>query len=115
MNKKSPITTHVLDTSLGCPAKGIAVRLDFYNGIDFQAIATGNTDDDGRIIDLLKVGDMKPGHYRIHFDTKSYFATTKRDAFFPAVTIDFEVANATQHYHVPLLLSPFGYSTYRGS
>jgi 5-hydroxyisourate hydrolase len=115
MNTKSPITTHVLDTSLGRPADGIAVTLLRHNGADWIEIARGNTDNDGRISDLLPAGALVTGRHRLVFATREYHERTASAAFYTEVIIDFNVADASQHYHVPLLLSPFGYSTYRGS
>ena len=108
----SGITTHVLDTSRGRPAAGIAVRLE--RGGD--VIGSGRTDADGRLRDLLPDGArLEAGVYRLVFDTGAYFRDAGVEAFYPSVSIDFEIHDAGQHYHVPLLLSPFGYSTYRGS
>ena len=107
----SHVTTHVLDTGLGIPAAGIPVALSGPTG---EIIAVGVTDGDGRVTtlgpDLLPAGD-----YRIEFQVAPYFAATGRSSFFPRVTIEFVLADTSAHYHVPLLLSPFAYSTYRGS
>ncbi len=108
----SGITTHVLDTSRGRPAAGIAVRLQ-RGGAE---LGVGRTDADGRLRDLLAPdAALEPGVYRLVFDTGPYFRQAGVEAFYPIVSIDFEIRDAGQHYHVPLLLSPFGYSTYRGS
>lgn len=104
----SAITTHVLDTASGRPAAGIAVRLEVRDGEQWRELARGKTDDDGR---LRTLPSIEAGTYRLVFDTGAY----NPDGFFPEVAIVFEVNDAAQHYHVPLLLSPFGYSTYRGS
>ncbi|MEM9019123.1 MAG: hydroxyisourate hydrolase [Planctomycetota bacterium] len=113
----SPITTHALDTALGQPATGLAVRLELIEDGHARPIAAGVTDDDGRVTDLLPAenGSIQPGTYRMHFETQPYFASTGRETFYPAVMIEFSVTDTRQHYHVPLLISPFGYSTYRGS
>jgi len=103
----SLVTTHVLDTAAGRPAAGIDVRLEF----DGAEIARGRTDDDGRIRDLGP-DELAPGVYRLVFDTGAYLGP---DAFYPDVTVSFRIADGAQHHHVPLLLSPFAYSTYRGS
>src|SRR5262249_2292473 len=104
---------HVLDTSRGRPAAGVPVTLERResNG-EWSRIGEGRTDDDGRLRTLLDGLPSHAGTYRLTFDTKTYLGES---AFFPSVTIVFEVNDAAQHYHVPLLLSPFGYSTYRGS
>ena len=104
------ISTHVLDAALGRPAAGVAVRLDGPSG----AFADAVTDADGRITSLGS-GQLEAGDYRLRFDTGGYFATTGRHSFYPEVVVAFTIADAGQHYHVPLLLSPFAYSTYRGS
>lgn len=111
----SPLTTHVLDTSTGRPAGGLAVRLERREGDDFRELARGATNDDGRIADLLPPGALVAGVYRLCFATAAYFAQDGRTGFYPEITIDFEVTRPAEHHHVPLLLSPFGYSTYRGS
>lgn len=107
----SPITTHVLDTATGKPAAGCPISLSK----DGVKLAGGITDADGRIADLLKPGTLEPGHYCMRFDTEAYFALTNTDAFYPVVPVHFEITATDEHYHVPLLLSPYGYSTYRGS
>jgi 5-hydroxyisourate hydrolase len=108
------ITTHVLDTSAGVPASGVPVSLESRGGDAWQQVGSGVTDDDGRLAGLSPDG-VGPGTYRIRFDTAAYFAARGVRGFYPEVTVVFEVANAGEHHHVPLLLSPFGYSTYRGS
>ncbi|MEO8359082.1 MAG: hydroxyisourate hydrolase [Vicinamibacteria bacterium] len=111
---KSPITTHVLDTSLGKPAANVAARLERLTDGKGEVMGSGVTNADGRIADLVD-GPIDIGRYRITFDTGAYFTERGVAAFFPEVAIVFEITDATQHHHVPLLLSPFGYSTYRGS
>lgn len=111
----SKITTHILDTSSGNPATGVRVELEYNDGESFQTIAQSDTDQDGRVTEWTKEFKLESGEYRLMFHTGAYFATTGRDTFFPHITIDFSVADPGQHYHVPLLMSPFGYSTYRGS
>jgi 5-hydroxyisourate hydrolase len=110
----SAITTHVLDTSLGKPAANVGVQLERASGQSWSPCGAGVTDADGRARELLE-GALMAGVYRIAFDTAEYFMATGRKCFYPRVEITFEVADATQHYHVPLLVSPYGYSTYRGS
>jgi 5-hydroxyisourate hydrolase len=111
----SPITTHVLDTRLGRPAAGVSVSLEKLEGAAWRPLGMGATNDDGRLTTLLPAGALTPGRHRITFDTGAYFQQHGVEHFYPSVTVDFEVADSAQHYHVPLLLSPFGYSTYRGS
>ena len=113
----STISTHVLDTSLGKPAAGVAVKLERVNADGGVTIAgVGTTDGDGRLRDLLPEGQtLVRGDYRLRFDTGAYFAATGRESFYPWVSVEFRVTESTGHYHVPLLVSPFGYSTYRGS
>jgi 5-hydroxyisourate hydrolase len=112
---KSPITTHVLDTSIGRPARGIAVALARRDGEAFVELGRGTTDADGRVTTLLPPGKLVAGTYRLAFAVGAYFAAGGRAPFYPHVEIAFTVAATDEHYHVPLLLSPFGYSTYRGS
>lgn len=102
------LSTHVLDAALGRPAAGVAVRLE--RGAEL--LTSASTDADGRVREL---GDLVTGTYRITFDTGAYFAATGQRGFYPEVTVTFAVADPGQHHHVPLLLSPFAYSTYRGS
>ena len=113
----SPITTHVLDISRGLAAMGVAVRLEMGKAPDrWDLIGKGTTDTDGRVSGLLPDNfPLKTGVYRLIFETGAYFKTVGvKDYFYPAVTVAFEIKDA-RHHHVPLLLSPFGYSTYRGS
>jgi 5-hydroxyisourate hydrolase len=107
------ITTHILDTALGKPARDVSVKLERLDGAVFTLLGSGKTDADGRNKTLLPDGERKVGVYRITFDTAGYYAGAP--CFFPSVSILFEVTDAASHHHVPLLLSPFGYSTYRGS
>ena len=111
----SPITTHVLDTHLGIPAASLPIRLLQLQGNEFVVIAQGTTNADGRIADLLPQGSLKPGTYKMHFNTGDYHAQVGVEGFYPEAEICFVIKNTEQHYHIPLLLSPFGYSTYRGS
>ncbi len=111
----SPLTTHVLDTSTGRPARGVAVRLERRSGEGFSELARSATNEDGRVPDLLAPGTLEAGGYRLNFAIGAYFAADGRTSFYPEVTIDFEVTRPSEHHHVPLLVSPFGYSTYRGS
>ena len=113
----SAITTHVLDVSIGRPAAGVLVTLhrQTNDGL-WEPIGSKKTDGDGRARDLIPEGEslMKAVH-RLTFDVGQYFNDRQIDGFYQEVVIPFKVNDASQHYHVPLLLSPFGYSTYRGS
>jgi 5-hydroxyisourate hydrolase len=113
----STLTTHVLDTSRGLPAAGVAVAVAVRDpDSGWRMLGTGVTDSDGRCKTLLPAAFGLPaGIYRIDFDVAGYFARLGVAAFFPSVSITFEVRDEGKHHHVPLLLSPFGYSTYRGS
>ena len=113
----SAITTHVLDTARGRPAEGVPVTLEA-QGPDggWHVVGRGRTDRDGRLRDLLPPDQtLSEGAYRLTFGTGEYFAAQGARAFYPSVAVVFSVSAAAEHYHVPLLLSPFGYSTYRGS
>ena len=113
--KVSQITTHVLDTSTGIPGAAISIRLQALHNNVWQTIAQGITNNDGRIPDLLPQGrNLKPDTYKMVFDTGSYYSEQKTKTFYPKVEIIFSISDET-HYHVPLLVNPFGYSTYRGS
>ncbi|MEU8380041.1 hydroxyisourate hydrolase [Streptosporangium sp. NPDC048865] len=107
------LSTHVLDAALGRPAAGVAVRLERLESPerDGEVLAEGVTDADGRIAGWT----CGAGDHRLVFETGGYFAARAVDAFYPRVSIDFTVADPAEHHHVPLLLSPFAYSTYRGS
>lgn len=104
------ITTHVLDTAKGRPAAGVAVTLAILDGSGWRPVARGVTDADGRLRTLTDGVALQKATYRLTFATGDY-----NDGFFPEVSIVFRVEEPAQHYHVPLLLSPFGYSTYRGT
>ena len=113
----STLSTHVLDTSLGRPARGVPVVLERRTAErTWSESGRGKTDKDGRIRDLLagRAG-LKRGRYRLTFGVAAYFRAQRRPAFYAEVSIEFVVAKPNEHYHVPLLLSPWGYSTYRGS
>jgi len=109
------ITTHVLDLALGRPAAGVPILLERSANDGWAVIGAGLTDTDGRLRTLIPAGaTVAPGRYRLRFDTAAYFAATAQVAFYPYVDVVFELGGAG-HAHVPLLLSPFGYSTDRGS
>jgi 5-hydroxyisourate hydrolase len=109
------LTSHVLDVSLGRPARGVPLRLEVLEGANWRSLGAGVTDADGRAGDLLASAPLEARTYRLTFETGAYFAATGRRSFYPRVEVTFEVAAPAEHHHVPLLLSPFGYSTYRGS
>ena len=109
----SAITTHVLDTACGRPAAGVPVRLERLSGQDADRLGDASTVGDGRVTDLGP-DTVEPGRYRLVFDVERYARATGQACFFPEVTLTFTVSDAS-HHHVPLLLSPFAYSTYRGS
>ncbi|RJO75636.1 hydroxyisourate hydrolase [Nocardia panacis] len=106
----SAVTTHVLDAGLGRPGAGVPVRLERADG---RVLAANVTDADGRIAELGP-SHLEPGAYRLVFDIETYSAATGQTHFFPEIALTFTVSDGA-HYHVPLLLSPFAYSTYRGS
>ncbi|WP_185066067.1 hydroxyisourate hydrolase [Pseudonocardia eucalypti] len=113
----SGITTHVLDTALGRPAAGVPVRLERVDRSDFgdgKPLASAVTDADGRVRDF-GLATLTAGDHRLVFATAAYFAATGQRGFYPEVSITFTVTEPGEHHHVPLLLSPFAYSTYRGS
>ena len=113
----STITTHVLDTSIGGPATGVSVLLERRTGHgEWSAVGRGETNADGRLAILMPIDDpLTSGIYRMTFDTGRYFEAQGVQGFYPEVVVVFETGAAESHYHVPLLLSPFGYSTYRGT
>jgi 5-hydroxyisourate hydrolase len=113
----SPITTHVLDTARGTPARGIAVVLEIRDDADrWSELARGTTGDDGRITVFDPPVDVwQPGIYRLRFATGDYYAASRTPTFYPEILVAVSIDDPAQHYHIPLLLSPFGYSTYRGA
>ncbi|HEX7846499.1 MAG TPA: hydroxyisourate hydrolase [Chitinophagaceae bacterium] len=111
----SQITTHILDTTKGKPAEGITIILYHGENDEWTEMARGKTNADGRIADLLKKDALlQYGIYKMRFETKDYFDSHQVATFYPYVEIVFDIAS-NEHYHIPLLLNPFGYSTYRGS
>ena len=119
------ITTHVLDTSHGIPVRGIRVRLERCSSADqnfgeesaleWEIVGEENTNDDGRTPNISKSVDIRSCTYRCLFFTSAYFKETETPCFHPRIEVMFRVTNESEHYHIPLLLSPFGYTTYRGS
>jgi 5-hydroxyisourate hydrolase len=109
------ISTHVLDAVSGGPAPGMELRLERVEGTQAAAVGRGATNADGRCPELTDGLRLEVGTYRLRFETGEYFARTDTPTFYPVVVLTFEVTDAAAHYHVPLLLSPFSYSTYRGS
>lgn len=113
---RGPITTHILDLASGRPASRVEVSLAVRAGEDWRMLGRGATDADGRLATLLAPGTiLERASYRLTFAVGPYFAARQVASFYPEVEIVFAVAAPAEHYHVPLLLSPFGYSTYRGS
>lgn len=110
----SRISTHVLDTARGLPAAGVPITLEVFYAGEWKTIGRSRTDADGRARSLAD-GDIEAGRYRLTFDTAAYFEDAGVEGFFPVAQIVFDVRDASRPHHVPLLLSPFGYSTYRGS
>ena len=111
------ISTHVLDTTTGRPAAGVGVILERQGpGGELQSISRARTDADGRVRELVPGAiDLEEGTYRLTFESGAYFESLEIEGFYPRVSVLFSVRDPTQHHHVPLLLSPYGYSTYRGS
>jgi 5-hydroxyisourate hydrolase len=109
------VSTHVLDIHRGRPAKDVPVTLERKEASGFVRLKDARTDPDGRVKELIGEGQLTVGTYRITFDTGSYFRSQSLEGFYPEAAIVFEIRDADAHYHVPLLLSAHGYSTYRGS
>ena len=112
----SQITTHILDIARGAPARKVPITLSQFNQGQWTEIGRGLTNDDGRIGNLCKDGLTLPaGTYQMHFETETYFNSVGDPIFYPWADVVFNINGDGQHYHIPLLLSPFGHSTYRGS
>ena len=106
------ISTHILDTSMGHPAPGVSVELSIKSGNDWKTLSTETTNADGRIVFSCPA---TPGAYRLLFQVMPYFKKHNVTAFFSSVPVHFDISDTSRKYHVPLLLNPYGYSTYRGS
>ena len=112
----SAITTHVLDLTRGLPAQGVRIELEQKQDNKWHALASGVTDKDGRLRDLLpENAPLAPGTYRLRFHTGEYFSTSGMTALHPYIEIVFTLSEINAHYHIPLLVTPHAYSTYRGS
>jgi 5-hydroxyisourate hydrolase len=111
------ISTHVLDTARGAPATDVSVHLERReSSAQWRVVGSARTDQDGRCGQLLRDGEKLPaGIYRLTFDTASYYAAQGVDGLYPIVQVTFSVRDGETHFHIPLLLSPYGYTTYRGS
>jgi 5-hydroxyisourate hydrolase len=110
------ITTHILDTSIGKPAAGVRVSLSSVQDASRTVVSSGVTDADGRLRDLVPAAEkVNAGVFELTFETGTYFRSRGVEAFHPRVTVVIEITDPRQHHHVPLLISPFGYTTYRGS
>ena len=110
------ISTHVLDISIGRPAASVGVRLQRPDGDAWVEVFRGATNHDGRVPSLTPAGaEVAAGPYRLTFDVGAYFTGRGLESFYSQIPIDFVIRDATSHYHVPLLVSPYGYTTYRGS
>jgi 5-hydroxyisourate hydrolase len=111
----SAITTHVLDTARGRPAAGMRVTLEAKADDGWAPVGGGVTDADGRVPGLVPEGALRAGVHRVTFFTGDWFAAEGTKGFYPVVTVTCQIDDPSAHYHIPLLLSPYGYSTYRGS
>jgi 5-hydroxyisourate hydrolase len=112
---KNPLSVHVLNQQTGVPAAGVAVTLEQKQGEGWKFLNSANTNQDGRINALWPEKPLEAGDYRVIFKTGDYFAQQKQQSFFPEIPVEFHITNTSTTYHVPLLLSQYGYSTYRGS
>lgn len=112
-----PLSSHILDTSSGQPAKGVPITFEMYNSTlnQWTEIQKKVTNEDGRASGFLSWQEFHPATYRLRFDVKHYFSNLNLDTFYPYAEVVFEIKDDKRHYHIPLLLSPYGYTTYRGS
>ncbi len=111
----SPITTHILDLESGLPAADVSVALFKEQKGSWQELAKGKTDSDGRVKTFLAPGSLVAGTYKLVFNVGAYFDARSKKSFYKSVPVEFSIDVVDRHFHVPLLISPFGYSTYRGS
>lgn len=112
----NPLSVHVLNLETGLPSPGITVTLEQHVGSDWKLLSQGVTNEQGRIGELFPARQpLTAGEYRVVFKTGEYFKQTGRETFFPEIPVIFQARQTDQHYHIPLLLSPYGFSTYRGS
>lgn len=112
----NPLSVHVLNLETGVPSSGVNVTLERHMGEAWQPLAQGTTNEQGRIAELYPSDKpLQKGEYRVVFKTGDYYKKTGHETFFPEIPVIFEVKQTDQHYHIPLLLSPYGFSTYRGS
>lgn len=112
----NPLSVHILDLQTGTPTAGVTVTLEQKTGNDWRQLASGVTNAQGRIAEMYPADKaMEQGDYRIVFKTGEHYARLKQETFFPEIPVQFHVEKTDQHYHIPLLLSPFGFSTYRGN
>ncbi len=112
----NPLSVHVLNLQTGVPSAGVEVTLEQHVGKDWQVLAHGTTNEQGRIAELFPADHaFVAGEYRVVFQTGDYYKRTGQETFFPQIPVIFQVKQTDQHYHIPLLLSPYGFSTYRGS
>jgi len=114
-NQTNPLTSHVLDQAIGRPAAGVRVLLFKQENGQWRQISEQLTNDDGRIGNIISAEEFTPAIYRLNFDTLSYYQRQGQKTFYPFIDIVFEIERPDEHYHVPILLSAYGFSTYRGS
>ncbi|KEY57476.1 hydroxyisourate hydrolase [Serratia sp. DD3] len=112
---KNLLSAHILNQQTGKPAQGVEVTLEQKQGDGWKMLNTATTDADGRIKALYPDQTPVVGDYRVVFKTAKYFADQKKESFFPQIPVEFHISSTEEHYHIPLLLSQYGYSTYRGS